>query len=282
MTTRNLLSLARRFCVQLAAILAMGSAALAQTSSGNSTERLVIWPLGDSITQGAGAPGGYRDPLHKLLTDAGYNAAFVGSYAIASTPSLEASGNAFHDGHGSFPAFVMLEDIDGLAKPTKPQTPKTHNGGSWLTGTSSRPAIHPDIVLLMAGTNDLGMFERGAQETLEAYDRLLEKIFTLRPKTTVICATLAPYNGPMKSGPRDYSKREAKQLEFNAGLPALVAKHKAAGRRVFLCDMRQKFPASSAGALLTNDGVHPNQDGYNAIAASWFEVIKTAFPRPAK
>ena len=278
-----------RFRTLVAVGLALCSSAFAQTpshstgSTSTNNGKVTIWPLGDSITEGAGAPGGYRAPLYQLLTTAGYKIAYVGSNQNkVETPLLTESGNAKHDGHGSYPSFFMMKNLDGLT-PVKP-APDSNHGGFWLTGTPTRPAIQPDLVLLMAGTNDLGMFQKTAQETLTSYDLLLDKIFTLRPKITVICATLAPYNGATMVNKRDYSKREAKQLEFNAGLPSLVAKHSAAGRRIVLCDMRQKLPASSASALLTKDGVHPNEEGYKAIAATWFDAIRSAFPlkTPAK
>jgi len=280
----NVRSLLRSILLLLSILLAAAPALLfsqvpASTPSpspAGGKKPLVIWPLGDSITQGAGAPGGYRSPLYKLLTDAGYKVSFVGSHSIGATPLLTASGNAAHDGHGSYPSMYLLGNLDTHIP--VPHAPDTSCGGFWLTGTATRPAIHPDLILLMAGTNDLGMFGKSPAETLASYDSLLEKLLTLRPNATVICATLAPYNGPAKVNKRDYSRREAKQLEFNAGLPALVAKHKAAGRKIVLCDMRKNFPASEASSKLTADGVHPNQAGYDSIAAGWFEAIRSVFP----
>lgn len=238
---------------------------------------LVIWPLGDSITQGAGFAGGYRAPLLRHLTKQGYNVRFAGSYDNNATPELSASGNSLHDGHGSYPTMFLLGNLDGTV-PVAP-APDTSNGGFWLTGTGERAPIDPDLVLLMAGTNDLGMFGRSPDETLATYALLLDRIFTLRPKATVICATLVPYNGAANVKGRDYSRREAKQLEFNAGLAELVARQKATGRRIFLCDMRKEFPVSRAAALLTKDGVHPNQAGYEVIAGGWLETIREAVPR---
>jgi len=273
---RTVILLSMLLAISPALLLSQVPASNASPTPASTKRNLVIWPLGDSITQGAGAPGGYRSPLYKLLTDAGYKVSYVGSHSIGATPLLTESGNAAHDGHGSYPSMYMLGNLDALIP--VPHAPDTSNGGFWLTGTASRPAIHPDLILLMAGTNDLGMFGKTPAETLASYDRLLEKLFALRPDATVICATLAPYNGPAKVNKRDYSKREAKQLEFNAGLPALVAKHKAAGQKIFLCDMRKNFPASEASTKLTGDGVHPNQAGYDSIAAGWFEAIKSVFP----
>ncbi|MFM7170907.1 MAG: hypothetical protein ACKOYH_08700 [Cyanobium sp.] len=42
-------------------------------------QKLRIMPMGDSITEGVGSPGGYRLPLYDALTGKGYDVDFVGS-----------------------------------------------------------------------------------------------------------------------------------------------------------------------------------------------------------
>lgn len=148
---------------------------------------------------------------------------------------------------------------------------------SWLTGTGARAAIFPDIVLLMIGTNDLGMFQRTPAATLGYYDALLTKLTSLRPSAHIVCATLIPYTGADFVGTspvKDYSHREADQVAFNTSLVGLVAAHRAAGHRVQLSDMRQKISVARASTMIGADGVHPTQAGYNAIAEGWFEAMQ--------
>ena len=61
---------------------------------------LRIMPLGDSITEGSGAAGGYRLPLYIALTNAGYNVDLVGSHASNTAPGL--GPETHHEGHGGW------------------------------------------------------------------------------------------------------------------------------------------------------------------------------------
>ena len=115
----------------------LGSLALALSTV---AAPLVILPLGDSITQGASqpasVPGGYRDPLRTLLTNAGYQIQFVGSASDNATAALTASGNATHEGHGGYTTSNLLVNLDANGGTSG------NNGGFWITGNGgSRPAI---------------------------------------------------------------------------------------------------------------------------------------------
>lgn len=212
---------------------------------------LVVMPLGDSITEGTLA-GGYRAPLSVAFAGAGYSVRFVGSQTTSTTTALTDSGNHHHEGHGGFSIQQIYDNLDGGSV----------NGGHWLDGVAgTRDPVYPDVILLMIGTNDLGMLQREVAPTLTAYDALLTKLATLRPSALILASTLIPYTGTT------YPLREQHQLDFNAALPALVAAHRAAGQRIRLYDMRTKVFPAHIGA----DGVHPNQSGYNALATGWFE-----------
>lgn len=231
------------------------NSACAQTPA-PATAPLQIMPLGDSITQGL-ISGGYRSPLCVLLSKAGYSFRFVGSHAVNPTPLLVDSGNAHHEGHSGYSLGHVLSNIDG----------GTSNGGHWIDGLpGTREPVYPDIILLMIGTNDLGSHRREVAPTLADYDRLIEKLSAMRPQAVIIAATLIPYTGSLEK----YPVREQHQLEFNAALPGIVKKHQAAGRRVVLKDMRPTVLPEH----VSKDGVHPTQEGYEMIAAAWFEAIQ--------
>ena len=227
---------------------------------------LVVMPLGDSITQGASqpasVPGGYRGPLYTLLTNAGYQITFVGSDTDNSTSALTSSGNASHEGHGGYTTANLLNNLDANAGTSG------NNGGHWLDGIAgTRPAFYPDVILLMAGVNDLGVNQLSAAQGLAGLEALLSKLVTMRPAARIVVSTLTPYIGLV------YPLREQHQLEFNAAIPALIASHQAAGQRVTLCDVRTRINITNAAAMLCSDGVHPNQAGYNAIADLWSEAF---------
>ena len=239
-------------------------AAAGLSMSGAATEPLVILPLGDSITQGAGAAGGYRAPLLTLLTNAGYRIQFVGSGTNNATAQLVAAGNAAHEGHGSYTTTDLHDNLDGNVA-----GPSANNGGFWLTGIAGvRPAVYPDVILLMAGVNDLGVNQLSPTQGLAGLQALLDKLVTMRPVARIVVSTLTPYIGT------NYPNREANQQIFNAALPGIVSNRQAAGQRITLCDVRSGVPLTNAAALLGSDGVHPNQSGYDAIAPVWFEAIQ--------
>ena len=239
---------------------------------------LQILPLGDSITQGAGAAGGYRDPLRTLLAGAGMQIQFIGSRTDNATAALTSASQTHHEGHGSYSSDLLLGNLDAVLAPYAAPygtPPDTNGGGFWLTGTGTRAALFPDVILLMIGTNDLGMFRHTPAQTRDFYDALLTKLASLRPTAHIVCSTLIPYNGDPFPPGKDYSHRESDGVAFNALLGNLVVAHQSAGHRVWLCDMRGKISTANASSLIGADGVHPNSAGYAAIAAGWFDALGT-------
>jgi lysophospholipase L1-like esterase len=244
-------------------------------SPGLSTGPLQIMPMGDSITQGAGAGGGYRSPLFASLSAAGFQMEFIGARSDNSTSLLTTNSQTKHEGHGSYSTDLLLGNLD-----TSTPYGGTNEGGFWITGIpGTRAAAYPDVILLMIGTNDIGMWAHTPAQTIAYYDQLLTKLVTLRPAAHIICASIVPFvlsefeeAYPDKVGV--YTNRELNNVIFNSLLPGLVATHQAAGHRVQFYDMRQKVNPANAATLIGGDGVHPNQAGYNAIASGWFDAMK--------
>jgi len=236
---------------------------------------LAMMPMGDSITQGAGAGGGYRSPLYASLSAAGFQFQYIGARTDNATTLLTSGNQTHHEGHGSYSTDLLLGNLDA----NKPYG-GTDEGGFWITGIPGiREPAYPDVILLMIGTNDIGMWAHTPAQTIAFYDQLLTKLITLRPSARIICASVVPFvlsyfeNAyPDKVGV--YTNREPNNVIFNGLLPGLVATHQAAGHRVQFYDMRQKVSPANAGTLIGGDGVHPNQAGYNAIAAGWFEAVQ--------
>jgi hypothetical protein len=261
------------YSYRLRAVFADGNssdsvAATATTLALVSRPPIRVLPFGDSITLGASVPawipGGYRDPLHTLLVNAGYQIQFVGSDTNNPTTALTSAGNKSHEGHGSYTTSNLLANLDAVAT-----GPSANNGGYWLTGIpGTREPVYPDVILLIAGVNDLGVNQFPPAVGLAGLDALITRLATLRPAAHIIVSTLTPYTGAV------YPNREANQQTLNAALPALVASHVAAGRRVTLCDVRTRVNLTNAATMLCSDGVHPNQAGYNEIAQVWFEAFQ--------
>ncbi|XYH93774.1 SGNH/GDSL hydrolase family protein [Sorangium sp. So ce1128] len=194
-----------------------------------------ILPIGDSITDGVGVPGGgsYRVELFRKARAAGKNITFVGS--LINGPMM-VDGAAFpraHEGHSGW----RINQIAGLVP-----TPAFTNG--------------PHIVLLMAGTNDV--IQNDALSTApERLGALLDKIFASAPDTLVVVAKIIPI-----------SFADPKAVTYNDALEEIVEARASAGKHVVLVDMHSGFPLSELP-----DGVHPNEPGYARMADVWYSAI---------
>jgi len=235
-----------------------------------------IMPLGDSITKGAVAPGpslsGYRARLFDDLNAAHIKYQFVGCADINSNAAMFAAGQQFHNGYGSWRIDSLLANLDGVSQPDG----DNNMGGFWLSGAAGngRAPVFPDIVLLLAGTNDLGS---GATEAVleKRMGDLLRWFQTKRPRAQIFVGTVPP-RGPEKP---DYEKYNVACAAFNRWLTARVG---GMGTDFHVVDIYKLFTDASghvkaAGApdgVFLQDGIHPTHNGYVAMGDLWFQSIK--------
>src|SRR5882724_11745186 len=129
-----------------------------------------IMPLGDSITDGVGGPGGYRLRLYQMLTNAGFNVDFVGTQNDNAAAGL---ADPDHEGHSGY----RIDQID-----------------TGLLGYFGQTA-DADVVLVLIGTNDYGQ-NYDTLRTTNRLEALIAKIATRRPFAKVIVANLLVRNEP--------------------------------------------------------------------------------------
>ncbi len=193
-----------------------------------------IMPVGDSITDGAGAAGGYRNKLYQSLTTAGYAVDFVGNQTDNSAATLP---DADHEGHSGW----IISQID-------------QNITSWFSTIAD-----PDVILLHIGTNDFGS-NNDTTNAINRLDALITKMATLRPYAHIIVTNLMergePYNTTI-------------QAQFNPYVQARVDAQAALGRRVTYLDMRSAVPLAEMP-----DQLHPGQVGYDHMADAWLPAIQ--------
>lgn len=197
-----------------------------------------IMPLGDSLTSGVSTypvNGAYRNRLYTLLSNAGYNVDFVGTFSDASNPSLP---DINHQGQGS----ARIDQIQA-------------NIAGWLNSVED-----PDVVTLMIGTNDFwqNYDVANAQTRLS---NLIGDIATRRPFAKIVVATL-----PLRT---DNPSIEAQQVAYNSAIPGIVAQQVALGRQVTYVDIH----ASLSSGDINGDGVHPSQAGFDKIADAWYPAV---------
>jgi lysophospholipase L1-like esterase len=141
-----------------------------------------------------------------------------------------------------------------------------------IAGSVADKAIsttHPNIVLLMIGTNDIN----GNIDVANAPKRLgqlIDEIITDAPDALVVVATIIPISAP---------NGDQRTQTFNAAIPALVSSRAAAGKHVVLVDNYAAFSKDpSYQTKLKADGLHPNTAGYVVLGQSFYDAIGPLLP----
>ena len=131
---------------------------------------------------------------------------------------------------------------------------------------------HPDVILLMEGSNDLGNYSSsspaaqraGFTATVNAMEDMVRE--GQRLGATVFVATiLSQRSSGSRGGAADLIS------PYNAALKAMIAKKGAT-----LVDLNAQFPLSLIGA----DGLHPTEDGYETIAEIFQAALAAVYEVP--
>nr|AIA14164.1 GDSL-like Lipase/Acylhydrolase family [uncultured bacterium] len=126
----------------------------------------------------------------------------------------------------------------------------------WLTIYS------PDIVLLHGGTNEL-YSSRGGDVTLNHLDAMIRRIFETKPSIRLVVACI------IGRVPDQYNLTTENFDIYQAGIPNIVNSYATAGRKIYLADMHATLNKNTDYA----DILHPNQTGYEKMAAVWADVL---------
>ena len=223
---------------------ALGLAVLAaQTFAPAASAKLIVYPVGDSITWGTTAAGGYRSPLYQKLTASGYEVDMVGSVKDFADRVLREAGEEHHDGHSGWRILQIDQQIEG-----------------WLQLFEA-----PDVILIHIGTNDFG---NGASNTgaIDQLDNLMTKIARATPTSHMIVTNLLERGG---------SANTNIQTDFNPFVEEKIAGQVALGRKVSFLNMRAAVPLSDMP-----DRLHPNLAGLTKMADAYYDAIRKLLPPP--
>ena len=195
-------------------------------------------PLGDSITDGSSfdSPDGSGGYRGPLYTLL-TNAGYNVDYIGSQTINSSLVPDQNHEGHSGW----RIDQLDS-------------NMAGWLSNMAD-----PDVVLMHIGTNDFGQ-GLDTPNAINRLDALILKIATLRPYCHIIVTNLMERGEPQNANI---------QAQFNPYVQARVDAHAAAGRRVTFLDMRSAVPLADMP-----DSLHPNQTGYDKMAAAWLPAIQ--------
>jgi lysophospholipase L1-like esterase len=63
---------------------------------------------------------------------------------------------------------------------------------------------------------------------------------------------------------------------INSSIPSMVQSKVSAGKHVTTVDLNTGFQTST---MLSSDGIHPNQIGYNWMGDTWYAAVGSLFPK---
>ncbi|MGB3653877.1 MAG: GDSL-type esterase/lipase family protein, partial [Rivularia sp. (in: cyanobacteria)] len=207
-----------------------------------------ILPVGDSITYGFtnteienkpknNDSGGYRNFLNQFLINDNLGEA-VDFVGSQKTGAFEDNE---HEGHSGKRISFISDNIAG-----------------WLN------VQQPDMLLLMIGTNDTKS-DTNPSTADDRLSALLDKITNQSPKTHLLVASIPPIDPSVRKIQSDNAKA------YNATIPGIIEDKLAAGKKVTFVDVNKALTVSDIF-----DGVHPSLQGYEKIANSWYDWIKSS------
>jgi len=203
---------------------------------------LRVWPIGDSITEGA--DGGYRSHLYRLLRDQDIKVDYVGTLLDDSARIPDKD----HEGH---PGYTISNAQDKLDE--------------WL-----KVIPKPDVVLVMLGTNDFAWWTN--VDVAEHHGYFVELVNTLLarlPQSLLVVSTIPPQS-PKKIETINLDRRKMTD-EFNVMVRRWVPAQPSYGKRLFLADAARELELSDLA-----DGIHPTRKGHEKLAKVWFRALQQA------
>lgn len=141
-------------------------------------------------------------------------------------------------------------------------------GGDCISGMIARitPIAmgHPRKIFVMAGVNDLVFSHITVEHLLAQYERLLDRIREVSPRTRIYVQSLLPLNEGMNE--QYFKDKNARITEFNAALRRMAER-----RGLTYIDIHSRMLRDGAlPAEYTVDGIHLSADGY----AVWCELLR--------
>lgn len=205
--------------------------------------------LGDSITQGKNtAQDSFRDELHALLTDNGYNVDFVGSHTRFFQEEDGTQGyDQDHEGHWGWRANHI---INGRSGDNGSGTGKL---AEWLT------AYTPDIALIHIGSNDMFQ-EESVDSTVSEIEEIIDILRGDNANVVILLAQLIPTSDEARNSRVD---------ALNAEIPGIATRKSTASSPIVVVDQNSGFDSDGD----TYDGVHPNETGEVKMAQVWYAAL---------
>jgi lysophospholipase L1-like esterase len=196
-------------------------------------------PLGDSIT--IGVNGGYRNDLYTGLRRINCGVTYVGTQSDPNTRVADKN----HEGHTG----LTIGDIAGSVD-------------AWMA------SARPNIVLLMAGTNDTAWWSaQNADEIGARHSALIDRIRAARPDAWIFVASIPP-QAPAIIQPNNIDRAVLTQ-QLDTVIRKNVEARAAAGQRVRFVDVNSVLKTADL-----YDGIHPTEAAHAKVAQQFLESIR--------
>lgn len=196
-------------------------------------------PLGDSITYGINHRGGYRILLEKLLEEIGVQPDFVGTRRNGPV-DLKSKRNEGHPGWTIGEVRTIVDD--------------------------RVPKFNPEIILLIAGTNDIMKPNPDFKALGAAHQELCDHLLQLQPKATLFVGTIPPCAAQWNANVHAYNQ----ELRTRYGGDPLPLR---------FVDVHSYLDDGDIDPDDGDGGIHPSAEGYDKIARAWFEALRVFFKK---
>lgn len=198
-----------------------------------------IMPLGDSIT--IGVNGGYRNDLYTGLRRTNCGVSYVGTQTDPNTRVADKK----HEGHAGLTIGDIANSVD-----------------AWMA------SARPNIILLMAGTNDTAWWSaQNADEIGARHSALIDRIRAARPDAWIFVASVPP-QAPAIIQPNNVDRAVLTQ-QLDTVIRRNVEARAAAGQHVRFVDVNSVLKTADL-----YDGIHPTEAAHARVAQQFLESIR--------
>lgn len=205
----------------------------------------LVEPIGDSITEGDWSTvlAGWREPVYLSAQSAGAPKAFRFVGSLSTNPG-GLTADPYHDGHPSW-AIRNSSGVTGAL---------IDNTAGWIT------QFAPDMLILAAGTNDIGLLSDSGATVAASLSSWLDVCWNARVKghmQIAVCTIL-----------KRLDASDAQVQAANALFAGVLA-GKSYSSHLHLVDMYASITNPSVGVNM-HDAIHPNDAGYTLMgSAMW-------------
>jgi lysophospholipase L1-like esterase len=220
--------------------------------------QLLILPIGASIVRGLGSDpkDGFRKPLHEYLEAVGFDVNMIGRQYVSRLLAMQADKNRNND-HDNPRGSMKDGQHEGIE-------------GEIVSQISHRldSIIHekPNLVLINAGTNN-AIRNVDMKLVHDQLSGMLDTIMRESPRAAVMLSTLLVNDADESAN--------ARVNIINREIRSLIRKRRARNEAVYLAEMNDGEFITAVDLIA--DGIHPNNGGYEKMAAVFGYAIMTAY-----